>query len=840
MKKILVLSLIMLTLTLGCKKDDDISIEPIEQEEEENSGTTTFKEVEISVLLPDNSNFNLGQAKVFSLGETFNIAGNGTSKAINTNDTYVLAAVLDNNDNIVLTGFISDEKKEISIRSTVEASLLFALGAVFQPEEIKQLYFNGIGTEINIDDLVSSSETLFKSDSNFAVSETYNSLIADFAQKKLAGSKPIDIKSSKGITASNIERSGVTLLKEPGNNIVFENDLRRRGHVYLYKTKTINESGEETILINDIASENSVAVNDVIVPPVAGFTSIIGGLIDVVSGKGAEFLSKKSDPTALILNDSELQAIYKARLIGPRIVGDKNALTDTEADRLFRLNLETFSLDILAPILSQLIGSSSDRIKNIDKTKLDKFTNILNGLVSTIDPLNDAIKEGDFNKAKDEFFTNFFKGTSGSIFESLFREFADLALLTLDGSSAEASGKILKATENLFAPLKLAEKGLAAIDLIRVVGTIVTSNSLEEWEINVSRSPVSLTPKESSTTINDDGVTLTATVEDMELASGQFFEYVWTSSGNFGTITDDNTGNSDAITLTTTNNKITYTVEEMGEGEEEIKVNVFLREGNTRTEVNDATAVIQVLPFKFVLKPNNATIKGGETLALYVEDEDGNSIKQSARFQYAIVWETSGLYGKFNGTRNSITEIDNNRILYESLETEEDVFEDITANIYRREEISENFKFVDELTTTVEINNDPNVKIFYVNVTKEIGVPNAERVARGSGLFYGALFLQPQIERGIKYRITIIDYKHPNRPDGGKSFIGKTAEFNVPQDPPNHPIRVGVEKTMYGIQTASAGISDLPNFAELRAQQAASINAITGRAQVIVTLSPEN
>ena len=163
--------------------------------------------------------------------------------------------------------------------------------------------------------------------------------------------------------------------------------------------------------------------------------------------------------------------------------------------------------------------------------------------------------------------------------------------------------------------------------------------------------------------------------------------------------------------------------------------------------------------------------------------------------------------------------------------------ETISATIYRRESATESFRFVNTIGTTVFIENDPNVKIFYVNITHELDTPNSIRVRNGSGVHYEAAFLQPEIERGISYEFTVLDFSHPGLPDGGRSRIdGRPISVTRA----THPVRIDVEKNIRGVIMGRSDISDLPDFAELRAQQRAMISAITGRAQVVVRLSPEN
>lgn len=717
-KTLLFLLLCVLFLNIGCGKDEtpvqeDIleqSKEKEEEEEEENTDTDgiDYTQEVITIVLPPGSEIDLSNFKVQSVVDDFDIAADGSSTANFLENRTSIAYVIDANDNPILAGFINDEKREISARSTVEVSLYHTLGTIFLPPEIKELYIKEISKGINIDDIVVKSEDILRSNGALLGQASFLTEIQTTTEKF---TKDLDDASQKtntnpGIRFNNIEQSGVRLTEEPGNNIIFRNTLRRRAHAFFYKTKTTNEDEQETTLINDIVVENSVTSKQVIIPPTEAVTSVIGLLQTIVSGKGLKIGAVDSAPMVLAVTGDNLKATYQARVVGPGRLTIEG-LTDEEAQKLLELNIETFAFDILIPIISTAIGNT--KILKSSDPGVQEFIGEVTKAIGNLNGANEAAKTGDFNKLTSSFLEGMANSTTVGSFEPVLRSAVKIILLYgVDESGRRvlpaARDKILGNLGKFFKLLKAADLLLQGIDLVRISGAIGTSKPVENFEIEVTRGIVALEPYLAKTKFEDDEVLYTAKVIGQDLAAGQAFEYVWTSEGDFGILVDDNTNRTDAKTLTTSVNTIKYRAEASGSGSDEIKVEVFIKEGVNKTRVDDDIAFVDVVDFEMKITPNNATILGGTDLTLsVVTEKTGNGLVSDENFEYSYEWRTNGQFGQFNGTRDRASTTANS-VMYEALERTLTGTENISVSIYRKDKgRNGNSRFLQTVEGTINI-----------------------------------------------------------------------------------------------------------------------------------------
>ena len=144
---------------------------------------------------------------------------------------------------------------------------------------------------------------------------------------------------------------------------------------------------------------------------------------------------------------------------------------------------------------------------------------------------------------------------------------------------------------------------------------------------------------------------------------------------------------------------------------------MFIKQGQNLTRVNDAKAVVTVKPLGFEIRPDGITIQGGNQLTLNLRRTNQTNPMENSTQDYRIVWDTPAEFGLFNGSASNITKIKDNEIVYEALEKERDGTEQITASIYSRpKESSDEYKFLDKVSASIEIKNDPNCNIDYYNL----------------------------------------------------------------------------------------------------------------------------
>lgn len=774
MKKIKTITLFIFCaflINLGCSKSDDTIPEtpeeqgedPMDEEENPDTEGVDYTQETINIVLPSDSELDLSNFKVQSVVDDFDIDANGSSTANFLEGRTSIAYVIDENDNPILAGFINSEKREISVRSTVEVSLYYNLGTIFLPSEIKEIYIKEISKGINIDDTVINSESIFVSNSSLIGLESFLNEIQALAEKftKDFNDGTEQSKTSSGIRFPNITKSGIRVEEESGNKILFRNTERRRAHAFLYKTKTTNEDNQETILIDDIVNENSITSTQVNIPPTAAVTSVIGLLQTVVAGKGLEIGAINSEPTVLTITGDNLKETYKARVIGPGLPPVPD-LTEEEFQKLSDLNIETFAFDILLPIISTAIGENDNVFSELKPSNPNAigFINFVKAGINSLNGGNDAANKGEFDTLLRAYIGGVIDGALAESFEGAVKNAVNLISITASSSgqqlSEQVANRIASKVDKFFAALRIADFVLQGIDLVRISGAIATSNSLEIFEIEVNRGIVALEPYLAKTKFGEEDVEYTAEVIGQDLAAGQAFEYVWTSDGDFGILVDDNTGRTDVKTLTTSANKIKYRAEAAGNGSDEIKVEVFIKEGVNRTRVDDDSAFVDVIASELEITPNNAIISGGFSLPLSVVDEKGKELVSDENFEYSFEWRTDGKYGQFNGTRNRITTKVNN-VKYEALERTLEGSENIAVSIYRKETgNSGSYRFLQTVEGIINVKNDPNKKYFTVSASDWVWDSFPE--SGGTREVRGAGFKIPIHDNAISYKLEILDY----------------------------------------------------------------------------------
>ena len=129
--------------------------------------------------------------------------------------------------------------------------------------------------------------------------------------------------------------------------------------------------------------------------------------------------------------------------------------------------------------------------------------------------------------------------------------------------------------------------------------------------------------------------------------------------------------------------------------------------------MGDATATVNVKRFGYSIAPDGVTISGGTTLTLHLDRNDGVPLADNDAYEHKVVWRTTGSYGKFNGALNRVTQERNGNynIDYDALdETVRMGTETVTALIYSKQISDSHYALVDEISATINIDNDPKKK----------------------------------------------------------------------------------------------------------------------------------
>ncbi len=811
-----------------------------------------YEIVDINVTLPEGVNLNLSNTSLLSYLETFDVSEGGTTKGIHKEDSRNLAILMDQEDNPLLMGFITKNDREISVKTTVEAVLYFSLGTLFTPFGIQERYLEESSQLPGFDAFVEEAETMFKSNIKFLSSNEFKTHVNEKTRQIINSADSLDVRN---LIASTIHldskdiRSGIQISEKEGLSISIVNNYRRRAHGFLYKTEIVKEDGtkdgNKVELIEDIVEKNASSEKDVAVNTTKEFIQATGTIADIASGTGVGFFRTETDPLPLQLNDDEKEATYKVRVIGPSLEVKLPKMTSAELDKMGELIDETLAFDIMLPVLLTVVNTGG-LLDGIDEKRFTGYSNALKSFTASIPSVNDAIKEGDLATASTELIKALYNNVAG---ESVGDVMKGLVNGLTEYYKARGSEFYLQKADEIEGKLDKTNKLLLLVDGLLLTNDVIyrqytafgTSSALEEWEVVARQNEVELTPQENVAFLN-----ITADFEvltpNVELSDGQAFEYHWETTGNFGVLQAD-VGNKEGTSFVSSQAKVQYksnaSDDELDENSiDKVMVEVFIKDGQNRSRVNDDTALVRIKPFKFEITPDGVTVEGETDVTMHLVRPDGsNVIANDPHLDYKVIWNTTAKHGKFTGGQSNITTYNQNKITYRALDrfTPEGT-EEVTARIYSSEKGKKDYRFIDELSATINIENDPDKEILYKSIYLDSGVADPDQCADRGGYKYAVSivsFKMPDPEKVDSYEATVFV-------TGGRDIT--VASWKHGQDIPQHHTW-GYHNEIHGMRP-DGGYNILLSFAlscsaDAIADAKENLSAIKGYGEITVTLKPD-
>ena len=671
------------------------------------------------VILPTGSNYDLTGHELVTAGSIIPVEKDGKTKVADIKGKTTIAYLFDKDDNPIMAGFVTDSTAIISAETTAKVLLYFAIGVPFQMDTATHIYVNRIGQVPGITDWVNSFTDAWKSDPKTFIKGTYTSALRTWLQSKTVEVTSAGRASSVKVNSDDV-RSGLRLHPE-GLGLSITNSYRRRATAFAYKMKHKLEGKDHyTPVLNSIGkdTDHDFAIS---VAPVAGVVSVVGEIWKQVRGTGLQSFAATSGPLNFTLNDNETEAIFKVRVIGPGM-GDVNEFTNKELPEYYALFGVTLAVDFVGPVIGTVLG----------------------GLFSYDPDLLTTIIVSDIPKIVPGFMESWLSGDIETIFFNL-----------LDGLVSEHGYDIyVKYLETLMKAAKmpkpdnfedLTKKGARLLmgldaamllgDFIRISHNVLNSKAVEEWELTVRASKVSLLPAESVTSIfsPNNKQEIAATIQNLTDAEKQkSVSYEWSTRGKFGSIADSkgNTGNS----FKSSESKVTFTSKnatELTDGDnwEYVYVTAY----NDNNVIGRDTARINVKKTRYEMLPEGVTLSGkeGQTNKVNLRLEPinkGVEIGPNADTDFKIVWETAGTYGALNwgssnGARN-ITSYNRNTMQYECTDDKtKTATESVTARVFAKKKGAPDLEYqlFDIIKGTVKISNDEKKKVFHVPLSCQHG-----------------------------------------------------------------------------------------------------------------------
>lgn len=788
MTRLLVLLIISMTLTLGCSSDDntaemmdnpqqedpmgddpDGSDDPDGGDDPTMNGTT----LNVTVNLPAGEDIDLDTTTLLAFTNEYTVDANGASTIDYNTNSQVLTYLLDENDNILLMGFLSTEKSELSISSSAEVLLYFGLGTPFVSSFAREVFHEEIQDTQGFTDFVAALETLYAGNILLFAENAFLPPLTDYLGNLITKDE-LNILNTIDIT--NGIQSGMFLDNDNIDRISITNQYYRRGHAFIYKTRFRDMGGQETILNAVIEGSETADSEEAILPANANTTSNRG--LKGFRGAGSEPIAYKTPEIELSLEASESEATYQVRVVGPGNNQSSLELTNAETEKLEELLTDFMALDVLLPVFLDLIGhgnafenNQNSSITDLSQVgSLEGYRTQVNAAIMQAPGTFDALRAGDITEAIRTFFAYARTETVGQDIFSALR--ASVAAFN-------PQSYYVQQNESIVNTLLRLDKGMVLINTIldnneygELFAGFNNSTQLENWKVVVQQDDVDLLPDQASTLTFRNNTFSVDT--DVVLEDGQSLSYQWSTSGTYGTLNDGagNTGTSFESDSETVTYRSTTPASQLGASNPDtITVTIFLVQANgTQDRLGEDTSTINVQPQILEMRPEGAILEGGQSVQLYIQDRLGNNpIVSNSSVEYQVRWR-AGNYGKFNGRLNQVSTF-RNSVNYEITDFDVDEDQDnIVAGIYFRLRGATGWIFQEEVQGSVVVDNRANVKRTSM-IRAEIALDTFVNP------FYNFsvqnFYTFTPVEGAVEYLAKIVD----RAPDLNPSVIGSTLRW---------------------------------------------------------------
>jgi hypothetical protein len=728
---------------------------------------SSFTTTDVAVIVPPGSSIDLSKTTLLSGFAEYPVDSNGKSKIRFAPGMRRLTHLVDGDGNTLMMGFITNTTKEISIATTASVLVYWGLGLSILPQEVVHKYIEGYSTMEGMSDFIASISSDFSKNSKLVQSGGFEPALKQYLAS-FASTDSLDIRAKQIQVTPNGFKSGIQVYELDHQNVQIRNRYRRRTHAFAYKTAFKNKDGVETILKNRVGGTD-VAEIDLGIKPTTAINSFTGTMKEWVIDKGAELAMTENGPVSLPLKDTESEATYKVRVVGPG-TGNKGGLglTSAERDKLEQLVVETFALDFVLPVIFDIVGMNdltgffAETDANGKANKFLTIITIVDNFIKASPIIEQLLQDGEYGQALKETIYLSYNEAGSAQFEDLVKRVSLEGLALMKGIKpdlvTQTAEEITKKSEKILKIFKYTDLILKGLDYNRLMAHIKLSDYNVEFVAIVKADDLVMTPKESTV------VTQTNTTFKVEtktaLADGESFVYKWSTTGKYGKLSYQNKKD---VYFEASTGSMVYRAEapagDLSDGPniDTVKVEVFTKKGTALTRIGDAKGVINVQKIKLVMKPTGITLSGGQNVALYLERTDGvNDIVSNAALDYKVEWETSGTYGKFNGTLKSATTM-GNRINYEVLDKDvKEGTETFTARVYFKAKTDTEWVLREEVKGDLKIVNDPNKII--MNIPLSVKTWDLEP----STCNVGANFMVevPVHPKAVRYEVTFYGFKN--------------------------------------------------------------------------------
>lgn len=541
------LVILLINISYSCKKDNtDAPEDPFKN----------ANKVDVKVVLPEGSSVDLTDAVIFSLGFSSDLSSSQTGKLPYNTGSVELACLLDKENNVLLAGFVDENHKDISIETTTEVMLYYALDYYLLPDNAKKAFLSNVKQVPDFSGFVSIISGLFKADPLMYTKGTYLPKLNEKINQISAQQSSAQIK--RVLIHGEPTKSGITVSKIDSAHIKLQNSYPRRTRVFIYKQSFFDRNGNFSEITN--YTSNPIANFDIEPGKKPNIETMdVGSRVAQVNAQSSSIDNASStDQIELPINKStEFLAEYEVVVIGP---GKKNLvdrdMTDMEKKAYEEINEKTYALDYLLPIILDIGGNKG----LLPPYGSDKENALLDAVLPVLDAnpdVLDDVKSYDFKSATETLLPVLY----GDI--RLSNELR--TLLTNVYNILSNNGTM----PNTFVQSQeLIETGYARN---QVVMTAISKNmnfddmfrdkakSLESWLIDAIDANVTLSPKTADVCLGD-AINITVSYFTYTDPDTEDLEIHWSTSNKFGGRIQDINGdpNNFGASIITTNHVVSY------------------------------------------------------------------------------------------------------------------------------------------------------------------------------------------------------------------------------------------------------------------------------------------
>ncbi|WP_396600334.1 hypothetical protein [Algibacter sp. R77976] len=719
MKNFKTLSLICLALfmlNLSCNKDDGPT-------EKEKQGEIAGREnIDVTVTLPEDAKLGLGDTFIYTLGTNANVNAQGKATASIFEGSTELAFLIDSNNEPLLAGFISQDKNEISINSTAEVLLYYAIPTYLQDNQYKDAYIKEIGALEEFTTFSEGLTALFKSNPLMLKNGLYSNLLLEQLES-LSKIEIINIESKVNVDKKDA-RSGISIEDVPENKIQIKNKYSRDGHAFIYKKSTKDLNGQETIINSKVFGTDQADIQFEIARAEHTGQDVKANIrVLSIACQTKRFKETISEAVDLELTNNQSEAKYEVTIIGAGGSNSNREMTNAENEKFEELAKKAFIIDYFLPIVLDVVGRKSE-FNKLEGSKNDALYAAVLPYLESNSTVLDLVFNGNYKNAIETFLNDIYSQGSGfgdafnimqDIYDVLAGDSPNAYNYNITDEQKDIETKILNILNDV-----MKKESFDCLNYF-----LEDASTSESWTVTVEKGKVKLAPKRANVTILANKTQeITAIISQTTLNTGDKLEYEWSTTTTYGGVINDLNGNS-GTTFTSNFDKV-YFLSNAGESQlsdgdniEEVSVKVFIVNTSGRFEVGTDTMEVNVKKNNFVIKPNGITINGNTSLNLKLEHNDGETTIPNNQFDYKIIWKTSGNYGGFKANKTLFTAYNTNAIEY--LCTDTDVMmgtEDFQAVIYAKPKgSSQDYEIIASADAVVNIDNDPKKKYFVLEDT---------------------------------------------------------------------------------------------------------------------------